>query len=113
MKNTFQKLIVALGLCMAPAITTLASSHREAPLIAYDPMADNTDLYAFKNPHDSSKIIIIANYIPFEAPQGGPNWYTFGTNVRYEIHIKNSTTSVNDNVTYRFTFKRTDEDPST
>jgi hypothetical protein len=113
MKNTIQKTLVVLGLCMAPAITTLASSHREAPLIAYDPHADNTDLYAFKNPNDSSKIIIIANYIPFEAPQGGPNWYTFGTNVRYEIHIKNNSTTLGDNVTYRFTFQKANEDSTT
>ncbi len=113
MKNTVQKMLVALGLCMAPAITTLASSHREAPLIAYDPQADNTDLYAFKNPNDSSKIIIIANYIPFEQPQGGPNWYTFGNNVRYEIHIKNSTATTTDDILYRFTFTTVNEDPTT
>lgn len=113
MKNTVQKMLVALGLCMAPAITTLASSHREAPLIAYDPQADNTDLYAFKNPNDSSKIIIIANYIPFEAPHGGPNWYTFGTNVRYEIHIKNNPNTTGDDITYRFTFQRVNEDSTT
>jgi hypothetical protein len=113
MKNTVQKMLVALGLCMAPAVATLASSHREAPLIAYDPQADNTDLYAFKSPRDSSKIIIIANYIPFEAPQGGPNWYTFGSNVRYEIHIKNRTTTSGDDITYRFTFKTVNEDSTT
>lgn len=106
-------MLVALGLCMAPAVATLASSHREAPLIAYDPQADNTDLYAFKNPNDSSKIIIIANYIPFEAPQGGPNWYTFGSNIRYEIHIKNRTTTIGDDITYRFTFKTINEDSTT
>src|SRR6478752_2233984 len=113
MKNTVQKMLVALGLCMAPAITTLASSHREAPLIASDPQADNTDVYAFKSPNDSSKIIIIANYIPFEAPQGGPNWYTFGQNIRYEIHIKNKTTTTGDDIAYRFTFNVTNEDPTT
>ncbi len=113
MKNTIQKMIVALGLCMAPAITTLASSHREAPLIAYDPQADNTDVYAFKNPNDSSKIIIIANYIPFEAPQGGPNWYTFGNNIRYEIHVKNNASTSGDDVTYRFTFQTVNDDPNT
>lgn len=113
MTNTVQKLIVALGLCMAPSVAALASSHREAPLIAYDPQADNTDLYAFKNPNDSSKIIIIANYIPFEAPQGGPNWYTFGSNVRYEIHIKNDVNHAGDDITYRFTFQTIDEDPTT
>ena len=90
-----------------------ASSHREAPLIADDPVADNTDLYAFKDPNDASKIIIIANYIPFELPQGGPNYSTFGENVRYEIHVKNNTATTGDDVTYRFTFTRTNGDPST
>ncbi len=92
-----------------------ASSHREAPLIADDPLADNTDLYAFRDPVNSEMINIIANYIPLELPQGGPNYNTFGENVRYEIHIKNSTTvnPTGDNITYRFTFTRTNQDPTT
>ena len=98
-----------------------ASSHREAPLIADDPLADNTDLYAFRSPDDPTTVTIIANYIPFELPQGGPNYNTFGENVRYEIHIKNKvdlanpTSAVNttDDFTYRFTFTRTNEDLST
>ena len=90
-----------------------ASSHREAPLIADDPVADNTDLYAFKDPNDAGKIIIIANYIPFELPQGGPNYSTFGENVRYEIHVKNQAGTTGDDITYRFTFTRTNDDPST
>jgi hypothetical protein len=113
MKNRFNKLLLALGLCMASVTVSMASSHREAPLISYDPQADNTDLYAFRSPRDSNKVIIIANYIPFEAPQGGPNWYTFGRNVRYEIHIKNNTTSTGDDITYRFTFKTANEDSTT
>lgn len=113
MKNTFSKALIALGLLMAPALVSQASSHREAPLIAQDPQADNTDLYAFKSPNDSNKIIIIANYIPMELPHGGPNWYTFGQNIRYEIHIKNDATTSGDDITYRFTFDVTNEDPST
>ncbi|TPG66386.1 DUF4331 family protein [Hymenobacter nivis] len=90
-----------------------ASSHREAPLIADDPVADNTDLYAFKDPNDASKVVIIANYIPFELPHGGPNYSTFGENVRYEVHVKNNGATAGDDITYRFTFKRMNEDPST
>jgi hypothetical protein len=90
-----------------------ASSHREAPLIAQDPRADNTDLYAFRSPDDSNTVTIIANYIPFELPEGGPNYYTFGTNVRYEIHIKNNTATTGDDITYRFTFTTVNEDPNT
>jgi hypothetical protein len=66
-----------------------ASSHREAPLISNDPLADNTDLYAFRSPDDPTTVTIIANYIPFQLPEGGPNYYTFGTDILYEIHIKN------------------------
>ncbi len=93
--------------------TTMASSHREAPLISNDPLADNTDLYAFKSPTDAEKIILIANYIPFEHPAGGPNWYSFGTNIRYEIHIDNKTTTIGDDIIYRFTFQQTNEDATT
>jgi hypothetical protein len=90
-----------------------ASSHREAPIISNDPLADNTDLYAFRSPDDPTTVTIIANYVPFELPQGGPNYYSFGENVRYEIHVKNEDTSAVDNITYRFTFSKTNEDPTT
>ena len=65
-----------------------ASSHREAPLISNDPLADNTDLYAFRSPDDTNTVTILANYIPFELPMGGPNYASFGEHVRYEIHVK-------------------------
>ncbi|MBS1913838.1 MAG: DUF4331 family protein [Bacteroidetes bacterium] len=90
-----------------------ASSHREAPLIANDPLADNTDLYAFRSPDDTNTVTLIANYIPLELPEGGPNYYSFGENIRYEIHIDNDATKVGDEITYRFTFTKTNEDPTT
>ena len=91
-----------------------ASSHREAPLIADDPLADNTDVYAFVDPNNANNVVIIADYIPFQLPQGGPNYSTFGENIRYEIHIKNKTANPTvDDFTYRFTFTRTNEDPTT
>jgi len=90
-----------------------ASSHREAPLIANDPLADNTDLYAFRSPDNPNTITIIANYIPGQLPFGGPNYYTFGENIRYEIHIDNDVNTPGDDVTYRFTFKRENQDPTT
>ncbi|MCW3078481.1 MAG: hypothetical protein JWO32_3090, partial [Bacteroidetes bacterium] len=89
-----------------------ASSHREAPLISTDPLADNTDLYAFRSPDDTNKVTIIANYIPFELPQGGPNYASFGTNVRYEIHIENNGTA-GDDIVYRFTFSKANQDTTT
>ncbi|MBP7399501.1 MAG: DUF4331 domain-containing protein [Chitinophagales bacterium] len=91
----------------------MASSHREAPFIANDPLADNTDLYVFRSPDDPNTITIIANYIPAELPFGGPNYHTFGENIRYEIHIDNDVTTVGDDIIYRFTFTRVNEDPTT
>jgi hypothetical protein len=82
----------------------LASSHREAPLIAGDPAADNTDLYAFLDPNDNTKLTIIANYVPLEEPAGGPNFFPFDPTVRYEIKIDNNGDGKAD-VTYRFKFR--------
>jgi hypothetical protein len=122
MKSFTKPLQWLVGACAVTVLATWstvrytpleASSHREAPLIADDPLADNTDLYAFKDPNDPEKIIIIADYIPFQLPQGGPNYYTFGENIRYEIHIKNDATTTGDDITYRFTFTRANDDPST
>lgn len=90
-----------------------ASSHREAPLIANDPLADNTDLYAFRSPDDPNKVTIIACYVPGQLPQGGPNYYSFGEDIRYEIHVDNNVATKGDDITYRFTFKQQNEDPTT
>jgi hypothetical protein len=98
---------------LSVANVSYGSSHREAPLISNDPLADNTDVYAFKSPDDPNTITIIANYIPFESPEGGPNYFNFGANVRYEIHIKNKANTPGDDITYRFTFSTTSEDGST
>ena len=90
-----------------------ASSHREAPLIAKDPLADNTDVYAFRSPDDPNTVTIIANYIPMQLPHGGPNYYHFGDHVVYEIHIDNDAATPGDDIVYRFTFTRENEDPTT
>ncbi len=90
-----------------------ASSHREAPLISKDPLADNTDLYAFRSPDNPNTITIIANYIPFQLPEGGPNWTTFGQNIRYEVYIDNDASKPGAEIVYRFTFSQVNEDGST
>ena len=95
------------------SLLLMSSSHREAPLIADDPLADNTDLYAFRSPDDPNKITIIANYIPLQLPQGGPNYNQFGENIRYEIHVDNNINTRGDDIIYRFTFNKTNEDPTT
>ncbi|MEM9998524.1 MAG: DUF4331 domain-containing protein, partial [Bacteroidota bacterium] len=109
---------VALFLVFSAPRFSDASSHREAPLIANDPLADNTDLYAFVSPDDPETVTIVANYIPLELPDGGPNYITFGENIAYYIHIKNQPSmgplgSATDDITYRFTFELTNEDPTT
>ena len=112
-----QKLLLARSVCFVVFILLsfglAASSHREAPLIADDPLADNTDVYAFVSPDDPETVTILASYIPMQLPQGGPNYYTFGENIRYEIHIDNDATRPGDEITYRFTFRRVNEDPTT
>jgi len=105
-------LLVAMLINVFP-FNAFASSHREAPLIANDPLADNTDLYAFRSPDDPGKITIVACYIPGQLPQGGPNYYQFGENIRYEIHIDNNVATKGDDIIYRFSFQKTNEDPTT
>jgi Domain of unknown function (DUF4331) len=79
------------------------SSHREAPEISKDPVADSTDVYAFVSPDNPSTVTLIANYIPLQGPAGGPNFYSFGDAVRYEIHVDNDGDGRAD-VSYRFDF---------
>jgi len=109
--------LAAVVLVLSTSLTAMASSHREAPLISNDPLADNTDLYAFRSPDDPNTITIIADYIPFELPEGGPNYFNFGTNINYEIHIRNQAAKTpggnGDDITYRFTFTNTNQDPTT
>jgi hypothetical protein len=112
MKNLIYLLGCLALVCLAPHQSE-ASSHREAPLISTDPLADNTDVYAFKSPVNKENIVLIANYIPFEHPAGGPNWYSFGENIRYEIYVDNNANTPGADIVYRFTFKKMNEDPST
>ncbi len=109
--SPLQNLALASGLLFA--LGANASSHREAPLISNDPLADNTDLYVFRSPENPNKITIIANYVPLQLPQGGPNYYSFGENIRYEIHVDNNTGTPGDDIVYRVTFHKTNQDPST
>ena len=116
MKRKIINSLLLAGVFSIAAIL-MSSSHREAPLLLGDPTADNTDLYAFRSPDNPDKITILANYIPFQLPQGGPYYYHFSDNVRYEVHIDNNagnnTYSSGDDIVYRFSFQRTNEDPST
>ena len=81
-------LAAALGAVPGLLPVARASSHREAPLIALDQYADNTDVYAFVSPDRANTVTVIANYIPFEEPGGGPNFYRFDDNVLYQTQVR-------------------------
>src|SRR5580704_17892719 len=87
------------------------SSHREAPQISKDPNADSTDVYAFVSPDVPGTVTMIANYIPLEAADGGPNFYEFSDDVVYAIHIDNNGDG-NPNISYEFWFTTVNNIPS-
>jgi hypothetical protein len=90
------------------------SSHREAPEISKDPVADSTDVYAFVSPDKPGTVTLIANYIPLQGPAGGPNFYEFGDDVLYEIHIDNDGDGDGHaDISYQFRFSTTVADPGT
>jgi hypothetical protein len=88
------------------------SSHREAPEISKDPVADSTDVYAFVSPDRPDTVTIISNYIPLEGPAGGPNFFEFGDDVLYSIYIDNDGDARPD-VTYQFQFSTQVRNPNT
>ncbi|QDO39150.1 DUF4331 domain-containing protein [Streptomyces sp. RLB3-17] len=96
--------LVAAGVAALDPGAASASSHREAPLISGTPQYDNTDLYAFVSPDKPDTTTVIANFIPFEEPAGGPNFYTFADDAQYDIHIDNNGDAQSELV-YRYTFK--------
>ncbi|MGR6969475.1 DUF4331 domain-containing protein [Streptomyces cynarae] len=101
---------LAAGGLAAAGVTALepgaasASSHREAPLISGQPQYDNTDLYAFVSPDKPDTTTIIANFVPFEEPAGGPNFYTFAEDAQYDLHVDNNGDAQSDLI-FRYTFK--------
>jgi hypothetical protein len=64
-----------------------AASHREAPLIALDPTADITDVYAFRSWEDAGKAVFIMNVIPSQVPASGPNFFNFDDDVVYAFNF--------------------------
>lgn len=97
-------LLTAVGFAGAGPLAATASSHREAPLISGTPQYDGTDLYAFRSPEKQNSVTLVANWLPFEEPAGGPNFYSFATDAQYDIHVDNNADAKPD-VTFRWTFK--------
>jgi len=107
-------LVPALGLAglLAAVVPGQASSHREAPRISEDPVADTTDVYAFVSPDRPDTVTFIANWIPLEEPAGGPNFYKFGDDVRYRINIDNNGDG-SDDIIYEWRFTTRVVNPNT
>ncbi|HSU02465.1 MAG TPA: DUF4331 domain-containing protein [Nocardioides sp.] len=97
-------LLTAVGFAGLGPLAATASSHREAPLISAIPQYDGTDLYAFRSPEKQNTVTLVANWLPFEEPAGGPNFYSFATDAQYDIHVDNNADAKAD-VTFRWTFK--------
>ena len=97
--------VLSLGLAISALGPTLgrASSHREAPFTASEPQIDNTDVYAFTSPDNPATVTLISNWIPFEEPAGGPNFYPFAEKTRYDIKISNDG-DAGAEITYRWVF---------
>jgi hypothetical protein len=101
----FSAALVALGVS-ALSSSALASSHREAPAISQDPVADSTDLWAWNTGDAKTGTLHLAvSYNPMEEPAGGPNFHSFGDDVLYEVHVARGSASLDDVVTYQFHFK--------
>ncbi|MFJ5778313.1 DUF4331 domain-containing protein [Streptomyces sp. NPDC093094] len=96
--------LAAAGVTVLEPGAAAASSHREAPLISGQPQYDNTDVYAFVSPDKPDTTTIVANWIPFEEPAGGPNFFPFAEDAQYDLHIDNDGDAQGD-LLYRFTFK--------
>ncbi|AXG76391.1 DUF4331 domain-containing protein [Streptomyces paludis] len=95
--------LTSVGVAALAPGTANASSHREAPLISGQPQLDNTDVYAFVSPDSPNTTTIIANWLPFQEPAGGPNFFPFAKDARYDIHIDNDG-DAKDDLIYRYTF---------
>lgn len=78
------------------ASTAIASSHREAPAISKDPFADNTDTYVFVPRNNTDNVVLAASWIPFEGPEGGPNYFEWDDTAQYKIHVDSDGDAIAD-----------------
>jgi hypothetical protein len=104
--------VLALTAVVSMIVPSGASSHREAPLISQDPVADNTDTYAFVSPDKPSTVTLVGNWIPLEEPAGGPNFNKFGDDVKYTINVDNDGDAVDD-IVYELRFHTAVQNPDT
>ncbi len=108
MNSRWKVFLIALSAVVAVGGTALASSHREAPFVTRHPKVDATDFYMFRSYETgrSAYVTLIANYIPIQAPYGGPNYFTMDPDALYEIHVDNDGNAEED-ITFQFRFQET------
>jgi Domain of unknown function (DUF4331) len=106
MRVVLPAMVAGVALALSGLVISGASSHREAPLISQDPVADNTDTYAFVSPDQPDTVTLVANWIPLELPAGGPNFSSFGDDVLYKVNVDNNGDAEPD-VVYEWRFKTT------
>jgi Domain of unknown function (DUF4331) len=120
-RTRFRRAAIAVGATMAlggglfaglAPNAGFASSHREAPLVSADPQVDGTDLYAFRSPDKPNTITFVSNWIPFEEPAGGPNFFAWADHVHYDINVDNNGDAKPD-VIYRWIFTNHYKNPDT
>jgi hypothetical protein len=109
-KRLVREALALVGSFILLAPQAMASSHREAPAITAMPKLDGTDFYMFRS-YETSRdgfVTFIANYLPLQDPNGGPNYFELDGDGFYEIHIDNNGDGVAD-ITFRFHFSNTQE----
>ncbi len=112
MRPLHAALLASVSAIAFPCLPALASSHAEAPMIAEDPQADNTDVYFFRSPERPDRVVILANYIPMEEPSGGPTYHYFSDRVTYDVHVDRNGDNRED-LTFRFRFRTRVQTPGT
>lgn len=103
--NKLASAAIGLGVALSFGTVTQAASHREAPLIALDPAADITDVYAFRSWEDDSKVLFVLNVIPAQEPSSGPNYFFFDDKVAYDFNLDIDQDGVAEDIVYRVRFK--------
>src|SRR5687768_16475259 len=110
--HTYGAATIAAAAAVAMTVAVgVGSSHREAPLSSLDPTGDDTDVYAFTAKDAPGSLTVVSNWIPFEDPAGGPNFYRFDDRARYYVNVDNDGDGRVD-VRYRFKFKTTYKNPN-
>lgn len=105
MQSIKLKSLISFILTLGLVTSAFGASHREAPMIAFDPAADNTDVYAFRSWENPDKVVLILNAIPGQKPQDGPNYFPFDDEVLYEIHVDNNQDGKAEDIVYQIRFK--------